>query len=255
MLLTQAELQLGVERARRGARDVAAARAAEARSPGRARPARAHLSRARRRRGARGAAAAARPRAAHARGARGARDARRSSAELSRADLTSERLAELWGQLSSELRAAPDVVALRALALQALGRGEEAEKELRAALKKNWQRAPVLAYGEVRGADRREAAEAGRDVAQDLSRGRRAAAHRRAAVHGDRALGQGAQLSRIEPRARAGARRVRALRHGCSRSSARASARRSRSARASRSRARPPRSSSSPTRRRSSGRA
>jgi HemY protein len=37
-------------------------------------------------------------------------------AELSRADLTSERLAELWGQLSSELKVAPDVVALRALA-------------------------------------------------------------------------------------------------------------------------------------------
>jgi HemY protein len=74
-------------------------------------------------------------------------------AELSRADLTSERLGELWGQLSSELKAMPEVVALRALALQALGRGEEAEKELRAALKKDWQRAPVLAYGEVRGAD------------------------------------------------------------------------------------------------------
>jgi HemY protein len=74
-------------------------------------------------------------------------------AELSRADLTSERLAELWGVLSSDLKAAPEIVALRALALQALGRGEEAEKELRAVLKKNWQRAAVLAYGEVRGAD------------------------------------------------------------------------------------------------------
>lgn len=73
--------------------------------------------------------------------------------ELSRAELTSERLAELWAQLSNELRAAPDIVALRALALQGLGRGDEAEKELRAALKKNWQRAPVLAYGEVRGPD------------------------------------------------------------------------------------------------------
>jgi HemY protein len=73
--------------------------------------------------------------------------------ELSRADLTSERLAELWGPLSNDVKAAPSVVTLRALALQGLGRGEEAEKELRAALKKNWQRAPVLAYGEVRGAD------------------------------------------------------------------------------------------------------
>ncbi len=53
----------------------------------------------------------------------------------------------------AELRAAPEVVALRGLALQGLGRGEEAEKELRAALKKSWHRAPVLAYGEVRGAD------------------------------------------------------------------------------------------------------
>jgi len=73
--------------------------------------------------------------------------------ELGRADLTSERLAQVWTQLGNELRAAPAAVALRAVALQRLGRGEEAEKELRAALKKSWQRAPVLAYGEVRGAD------------------------------------------------------------------------------------------------------
>jgi HemY protein len=74
-------------------------------------------------------------------------------AELDRADLTSERLAELWGQLSSELRAVPALLARRALALGRLGRGDEAERELKAALKKSWQRETVLAYGEIRGAD------------------------------------------------------------------------------------------------------
>ena len=41
--------------------------------------------------------------------------------ELSRADLTAERLAEVWGMLPSELRSSPAVVAERALALARLG--------------------------------------------------------------------------------------------------------------------------------------
>lgn len=73
--------------------------------------------------------------------------------ELAQADLTSERLAELWAELSKELRAAPQLVAERARALQRLGRGDEAERELRAALKREWQAALVQSYGEVRGAD------------------------------------------------------------------------------------------------------
>jgi HemY protein len=67
--------------------------------------------------------------------------------------LTAERLTELWAQLSSELRTSAPLLARRALALARLGRGAEAERDLRAALKKSWQRDLVLAYGEVRGDD------------------------------------------------------------------------------------------------------
>jgi HemY protein len=79
--------------------------------------------------------------------------ARTLRAESERADFTKERLAELWGQLSGDLRAAPALLATRAVALQRLGRGDEAERELRSALKRNWDVALVRAYGEVRGAD------------------------------------------------------------------------------------------------------
>jgi HemY protein len=74
-------------------------------------------------------------------------------AELSRSDLTAERLAEVWELLPSELRASPPVVAERALALARCGQGAEAERELRAALKREWHAALVQSYGQVRGAD------------------------------------------------------------------------------------------------------
>ena len=152
VLLTQAELQLGV-----GELDAALATLQRLEQlkpdhPG----ALGLLARTYRARGDGAALAALLPRLGRARLAPAEREeiaCEALRAELSRADLTSERLAGLWAQLPSDLRAAPEVVALRALALQGLGRGEEAEKELRAALKKNWQRAPVLAYGEVRAAD------------------------------------------------------------------------------------------------------
>lgn len=73
--------------------------------------------------------------------------------ELARADLTAERLAEVWGMLPGELRAAPAVIAERACALARLERSDEAERELKAALKRDWHPALVQAYGEVRGAD------------------------------------------------------------------------------------------------------
>jgi HemY protein len=75
------------------------------------------------------------------------------SKELARSDLTAERLAAAWEKLPSELRAAPAVVAERALALARLGLVDEAERELRAALKRDWHPALVQSYGEVRGAD------------------------------------------------------------------------------------------------------
>jgi HemY protein len=73
--------------------------------------------------------------------------------ELARSDLTSERLAELWTSLTNELRGAPLLVAEHARALDRLGRGDEAERELRAALKREWHGALVESYGEVRSAD------------------------------------------------------------------------------------------------------
>ena len=73
--------------------------------------------------------------------------------ELSRPDLTAERLAEVWDALPSEVRDAAAIVAERARALARLGNSEQAERELRGALKREWHRALVEAYGEIRGPD------------------------------------------------------------------------------------------------------
>ena len=73
--------------------------------------------------------------------------------ELNRGDLTAERLAEIWAALPSELRGAPAMIAERARALARLGDGDEAERELRGALKRDWHVTLVESYGEIRGAD------------------------------------------------------------------------------------------------------
>jgi HemY protein len=73
--------------------------------------------------------------------------------ELASQDLGDSRLDEIWRGLGKDLRAAAPLIALRARALDRLGRGPEAERELKAALKKDWHRDLVLAYGEVHGAD------------------------------------------------------------------------------------------------------
>jgi HemY protein len=73
--------------------------------------------------------------------------------ELKRADLTAQRLAEVWAMLPSELRITPPVIAERARALARLGAGDEAEHELRSALKRDWHPALVECYGEIRGTD------------------------------------------------------------------------------------------------------
>ena len=73
--------------------------------------------------------------------------------ELSRPDLTAERLAEVWQMLPSEVRDAAAIIAERARALARLGDGEQAERELRGALKRDWNAVLVEAYGEIRGAD------------------------------------------------------------------------------------------------------
>ncbi|HEX5418933.1 MAG TPA: heme biosynthesis HemY N-terminal domain-containing protein [Gammaproteobacteria bacterium] len=59
-----------------------------------------------------------------------------------------------WNSLPQALRAAPEAFALRARTLERLGHGEQAERELRAALKRTWQAPLVAAYGEVHGKDR-----------------------------------------------------------------------------------------------------
>jgi HemY protein len=68
-----------------------------------------------------------------------------------RADLTRDKLDGLWAALSPALRRSPVLIGHRARALQRLGRGEEGERELRAALKRNWHPALLHAYGDVRG--------------------------------------------------------------------------------------------------------
>ncbi|HUQ52312.1 MAG TPA: hypothetical protein VM692_08825, partial [Gammaproteobacteria bacterium] len=73
--------------------------------------------------------------------------------ELARADLTDERLAQVWASVPSELRTSPALIAERARALDRLGHGEEAERELCAALKRDWHAALVQTFGEVRGGD------------------------------------------------------------------------------------------------------
>jgi len=65
--------------------------------------------------------------------------------------MTHEDLERVWGQLPRTLRKAPRLIALHALALSALGRGREAEKEVRGALRKNWDENLVLAYGRIQG--------------------------------------------------------------------------------------------------------
>src|SRR5262245_31928750 len=74
-------------------------------------------------------------------------------AELGAPTITEHRLAEIWGGLASELKQSPALLARRALALDRLGAGGDAERELKAALKRNWNAALVAAYGEVHGSE------------------------------------------------------------------------------------------------------
>ena len=107
-------------RAGRGRRDARHSRAAEGRPTGRHRVARPRLSRARRS----CALLALLPRLARASLPPAERDALAKLAvqgELARAELTGERLAEVWGSLPSELRAVPALVAERARALAVSG--------------------------------------------------------------------------------------------------------------------------------------
>jgi len=71
--------------------------------------------------------------------------------EASDFDLTE--LKALWSSLSPELRRAPKILAWHAQALTRLGAGDQAEAELRAALKRHWDSGLVRAYGEAMATD------------------------------------------------------------------------------------------------------
>lgn len=68
-------------------------------------------------------------------------------------EITSAVLERHWSALPRGLRRMPRLVALRAAALDRLGRGSDAERELKAALKRRWDTVLVDAYGKVRTAD------------------------------------------------------------------------------------------------------
>jgi HemY protein len=68
-------------------------------------------------------------------------------------DLTGERLEEIWSRVPAKARRAPRLVRARALTLGKLGRGDAAERELRAALNRDWSEMLVRAYGLVRSED------------------------------------------------------------------------------------------------------
>ena len=67
--------------------------------------------------------------------------------------LTLDRLEKQWAGLPPQLRTVPGLIRLRALALDRLGKGDRAERDLRAALKRNWHADIVRTYGEVKGND------------------------------------------------------------------------------------------------------
>ena len=66
-----------------------------------------------------------------------------------RHDLTHAELDSVWSKLPQKLRKAPRLIGIHAAAMSALGRGEEAERAVRAALKKDWNEDLVLTYGQI----------------------------------------------------------------------------------------------------------
>jgi HemY protein len=68
-------------------------------------------------------------------------------------ELTRDDLERYWKTLSPDLRSTPRLAVLRLFALDRLGRGDAAERELRAELKRRWLAPYVAAYGQIRAAD------------------------------------------------------------------------------------------------------
>lgn len=73
--------------------------------------------------------------------------------EVGRDALELKRLDEIWMACPPAVRKAPPAVACYARALQRLGQGERAEKQLKQALKRHWHPALVEAYGLVEADD------------------------------------------------------------------------------------------------------
>jgi HemY protein len=72
---------------------------------------------------------------------------------IARPDLTDERYDAIWSPLPRPIRQLPAVARLNALALNRLGKGEIAVRELKAALKRRWAPELVRAFGEVKADD------------------------------------------------------------------------------------------------------
>lgn len=68
-------------------------------------------------------------------------------------DLSGERIDGLWSSLPAAAQKTPRLLRLRAEALNRVGREQDAERELRAALKRRWDPELVAVYGELSGGD------------------------------------------------------------------------------------------------------
>ena len=66
-----------------------------------------------------------------------------------RPKITYEKIDSIWQKLPIRLRSIPKLIAIHSLAISLCGYGKEAEKELRAALKVEWNDYLVLAYGKI----------------------------------------------------------------------------------------------------------
>ena len=70
-----------------------------------------------------------------------------------RPNITYEKIDSVWQKLPIRLRRIPKIIAVHSMAISLCGYGKEAEKELRAALKAEWNDNLVLAYGKISDGD------------------------------------------------------------------------------------------------------
>jgi HemY protein len=68
-------------------------------------------------------------------------------------DLTSGRLGEIWARIPAGFKKHPRLIGLRARALNRLDQGNLAEREVRAALNREWDESLAIAYGHIRSDD------------------------------------------------------------------------------------------------------